>query len=46
MVNELGSSEVEEVNMPELMHSSRRNICAILGLMCLCTALQCKFCLR
>ena len=34
MVKELGSRDVAEVNMPELVQDSSRNILAMLGLMC------------
>jgi len=39
-VKELGRSEVADVNMPELTHSSSRNILAMFGLKCRCTALH------
>ena len=34
MVQELGSREVAEMNMPELMHSSSRKSLAMFGLVC------------
>jgi len=40
IVKELGRSEVADVNMPELTHSSSRNILAMFGLKCRCTALH------
>lgn len=40
MVKELGRREVEEVNRPELTHRSSRNVLAMLGLICLCAALN------
>lgn len=39
IVKELGRSEVADVNMPELTQSSSRNILAMFGLKCRCTAL-------
>lgn len=40
MVKELGRREVAEVNIPELVHSSSKNVLAMLGLMWRWTALQ------